>query len=64
MNFLFKRSAYKPSSTVVHSLLVYAICSILFGLMILINPALLAYLVAFFFISIGAILISIWLRLK
>lgn len=64
MLFRLKHNSYKPSATIVRSLLAYAVCSILFGFAILINPALLAYLVALFFISIGVILLSIWLRLK
>lgn len=46
------------------SLLLLSILSILFGLSILANPELLAYLVASFFLLVGIWMLGVWFRIR
>jgi uncharacterized membrane protein HdeD (DUF308 family) len=49
-----KRTTFLPS----------ALFCLLFGIVIIANPAILAYLIAWFFIGLGIILLSIWLKMR
>lgn len=57
-------TAMRPSSLVGSSLLSSGLLALLFGIMILIQPDLIAYIVATFFIVIGLSLIGTWWKLR
>ena len=54
----------KPRTMLSSSLLITGLLALLFGIAILIQPDLIAYLVATFFIVIGLSLLGTWWRLK
>ncbi len=66
MSFFFRRSSdlVRPGSIFGSSLLSAAIVCLAFGIAILINPDLIAYLVAFFFILVGLSLLGTWWNMR
>ena len=63
--FIYNRQPQNPYTKLMASnLLLTSIFCLLFGIAILLNPDLIAYLVALFLIAVGAVLLAIWWRMR
>ena len=62
--FFHKPQANPYSKAIASNLLLYGLGFLLFGITILLNPDLIAYIIAILLIAIGSVLLGTWWRLK